>query len=113
LRQLGVRSEQITILAPRHPVRPDWSLPEEVAQGVRILTLEVGETYKERLLDPEAVTPLLREYYGGCGWEDVRLQEDARVEATNARLRQHYQGRFQVRVKRVFAVRLTGAAREP
>ncbi|HKA55022.1 MAG TPA: phosphoribosyltransferase, partial [Candidatus Binatia bacterium] len=64
LRQLGVRSEQITILAPRHPVRPDWSLPEEVAQGVRILTLEVGEIYKERLLEPGAVAPLLREYYG-------------------------------------------------
>src|SRR5262249_8004446 len=50
LRQLGVRSEQITILVPRHPARPDWSLPEEIERGVRILTLEGEEIQKQRLL---------------------------------------------------------------
>ncbi|HEV8713329.1 MAG TPA: HAD hydrolase family protein [Candidatus Binatia bacterium] len=113
LRQLGARSEQITILAPRHPVRPDWSLPEEVGRGVRILTLEASEIYKERLLEPGAVTSLLREYFGDCGWEDVRIQENAQVDALNARLQQHYQDGFQARVKRVFAIRLTSTTREP
>jgi hydroxymethylpyrimidine pyrophosphatase-like HAD family hydrolase/orotate phosphoribosyltransferase len=113
LRKLGVRSEQITILAPRHPARPDWSLPEEVGRGVSILTLEGGEISKEHLLEADAVTPLLREYYEGCGWDDVRIEENAQVDALNARLRQHDVDRFQVRVKRVFAVRLTRATTEP
>src|SRR5262249_7415071 len=107
LRQLGVRSEQITILAPRHPARPDWSLPDEVERGVRILTLEGGEIHKERLLEADTITPLLWEYYGDADWEDIRIEETTQVAAVNARLRQHELDRFQQRVKRVFAVRLT------
>src|SRR5207249_349656 len=71
LRQSGVPPRRVTVLAPRHPVRPDWTLPQETewANGVTLVTLEPAEFHKTRLLDPRSMEPLLREYYRD--WAEV------------------------------------------
>lgn len=69
LERCGIRPERITILTPRHPVRPDWKLPGEApgADRVEVVTLEPEETYKAQLLTPAAVAPLLTHWFGRRG----------------------------------------------
>ena len=109
LRQLGVPLERITVAAPRHPAEPDEPLLKDAAaaRAVAVVRLEPGELYKARLLEPAAAGSLIRACYPV--WEDVRIQEHAAVDAVNAHLWADYPDGFQVRLKRLFAVRL-GAA---
>jgi hydroxymethylpyrimidine pyrophosphatase-like HAD family hydrolase len=113
LRQLGVPSRRVTVLAPRHPALPDWTLPQETewANGVTLVTLEPREFHKTRLLDPRPMESLLREYYRD--WADVHIHEHREVDAINAGLWRHYGDGFQVRLKRVFEVELHGPDRRP
>src|SRR5438445_1356715 len=105
LKRLRVRSERIVLLAPRSPARLDWMLP-----GVAMITVDPGDYYKGRLLAPGPFRELLREYQGD---DQLRILEDAAVEELNARLREHHRAGFDVRLKRVFAVRTAGTWREP
>ena len=113
LRQSGVPPRRVTVLAPRHPVRPDWTLPQETewANGVTLVTLEPAEFHKTRLLDPRSMEPLLREYYRD--WAEVRIHENGEVDTINAGLWRHYADGFQVRLKRVFQIRLHDPDRKP
>jgi len=108
----GVDWRRITILAPRHAARPDWTLPGRyTAQGVRLITLEPMELYKVRLLVPGAMERLLRRSYPDYG--DVRVEHDDLVEATNARLWQHHEDGFHVRLKRLFKLEVGSDGAEP
>src|SRR5205823_11773729 len=110
LERYGVAPERITILAPRHPVRPDWTLPREApgADRVAVLTLEPEETYKAQLLTPGAVAPLLDDWFRRQGWRHVVVRTSPRVEGINARLADHGRDGFQVRLQRLFEVQLGG-----
>ena len=50
LARRGVPSDRITVAIPRHPARPEWTLPQGAtgANGVRLVALEPGELYKAR-----------------------------------------------------------------
>ncbi len=112
LARLGVALERITVAAPRHPAEPDEPLLKgaAAARAVAVVRLEPGELFKARLLDPAAAGSLIRECYPG--WDDVRIEERPAVDAVNARLWAHYPDGFQVRLKRLFSVRLGGAGGE-
>ena len=106
----GVQPRRVTVVVPRHPVRPHWVLPPgEVAGPERLgfVTLEPEELHKARLIEPASMEPLLREYHGSA--ENVRVAETSRVQAINARLAGQLGDGFQVRLKRVFALSAEGA----
>lgn len=109
LAQHGVGPHRITLVVPRHPARPGWTLPAGArwADGVRLVTLEPSELHKASLLEASSMATRLREYWGGA--EDVRIGESSRVNVINARLCRQAGNGFQVRLKRVFEVR-SGAA---
>jgi len=106
LKRFGVSAKNITILAPRHPVRPDWTLPEETKQGVTIILLDPPEYHKENLLHPNSVESLLREYSLVRGRTDFKMRETSQVDQINSFLHAHYVDGFHVRLKRVFEIEI-------
>jgi hydroxymethylpyrimidine pyrophosphatase-like HAD family hydrolase/hypoxanthine phosphoribosyltransferase len=104
LRKFGVQYQDMTVLAPIHPTRPRCVVAEQENAGT--ILLQHNELYKNQLLDPNSVEPLMREYYRELGWESVFIVENPRIEATNTGLWAHYADGFQVRLKRVYEVRL-------
>ena len=114
LRRRGVRPEQVTILVPRHPARPDWTLPAgtEHLDRISVLTLEPSAFHKAHLLEPEPIESQLREYFAAYGWQNVRVFEERHVDEINARLWEHYRDGLHVRLKRVFALKLSANNRQ-
>jgi hydroxymethylpyrimidine pyrophosphatase-like HAD family hydrolase len=107
LRKRGVAPNRIFLLAAMHPARPDWCLPvTSETRGIKLIRLEANALYKNRLLEPSAVQPLLASYFQSLGWDDAQLVHSSRTDALNARLETHFQDGFQCRLKRVFDVRL-------
>jgi hydroxymethylpyrimidine pyrophosphatase-like HAD family hydrolase len=107
LRQRGVPSERIVLLAALHPARPDWRLPiAEETRGIQVIRLEPNALHKNRLLEPRSVQALLERYFQALGWKHVELLESSPTGELNARLEEHFQDGFQCRLKRVFDVRL-------
>ena len=114
----AVNAERITVVAPLHPSQPQWSLaePPEAAPPVKQATLEPSELFKARwLMSDTTAAPLLREYYGRGGWEDVRLEMCPEADAVNAEFqRQPEKGRERhARLKRVFRVQLEDSRAAP
>src|SRR5207302_11515493 len=105
LRQLGVPSRRVTVLAPRHPALPDWTLPQETewASGVTLVTLEPHEFHTTRLLDPRSMEPLLQEYYRG--WADVHIDEHSARDTNHARDGRDPGDGYPVQLQRRFEVR--------
>lgn len=114
LQRCGVQPERVTILAPRNPARPDWTIPQDApgAAGVTLIALDLGEFHKACFLGSPSIEALVREYYSRCGWEEARIQTNAEVDALNTRLGARHRDGFQVRLKRVFEVRLSGNGHE-
>jgi hydroxymethylpyrimidine pyrophosphatase-like HAD family hydrolase/hypoxanthine phosphoribosyltransferase len=104
LRKFGVQYQDMTVLAPIHPTRPQCAVAEE--KKVRTILLQHNELYKNQLLGPHSVEPLMREYYRELGWKNIFIAENPYIDAMNARLWAHYADGFQVRLKRVYEVHL-------
>jgi hydroxymethylpyrimidine pyrophosphatase-like HAD family hydrolase/orotate phosphoribosyltransferase len=106
LKDAGVESSRITVLMPDHPVRLDWRAASESgwAAGISMVALPHAELHKMRLLQPEAMEPLLAEYFADVG--AIHLHDSAAVDAINAELQQQHHDGFEVRLKRVFEIRL-------
>src|SRR5580698_2995202 len=78
LRQRGVPSERIVLLAALHPARPDWRLPiAEETRGIQVIRLEPNALHKNRLLEPRSVQALLERYFQALGWKHVELLESS------------------------------------
>jgi hydroxymethylpyrimidine pyrophosphatase-like HAD family hydrolase len=105
LRRFGVQYRNMVVLAPTHPARPECAVVED--KRVRTILLQHNELYKKQLLDPRSVESLLRELFRELGWESIFIQENPCIEAINAQLWSHYADGFQVRLKRVYEVRLS------
>ena len=105
LARYGVRLDRVTLAMPRHRAGQEWP-PEgdRWAEGVRLVTLEPAELHKAPLIEPSAMEPWLREYWGGAG--DVRIEESGRVKSINARLAAP--SGDEGRLKRVFELRSEG-----
>jgi len=96
--ELGAEPSDITVAIPAHPSRPDWTLANETARGVRFAALPPDEQYKARLLKSDWAAALLKERFGG----KVAVRESAGTAALNAAIESHSADGFQVRLKRVF-----------
>lgn len=110
LRRFKVPAERVTVLAPRHAARPDWSLPADIRGSERISIFSLGpaQLLKAGLLEPKSMEILFQEYYRAQGWQRACVINKKDVEEINAGLWRHYSDGFHVRLKRVFAVRLSG-----
>ncbi len=106
LRRLGTKPEHISIAIPGHPARPDFAMPEETARGVRIFVLQPRRQYKAALLSSAWPERLLREYFSERGWQVEAVCENQRTRELNAKLADHLSDGFQVRLKRVFELKL-------
>jgi hydroxymethylpyrimidine pyrophosphatase-like HAD family hydrolase len=107
LRKRGVPPDRIFLLAAMHPARPHWRFPvTEETRSIKLIPLEASALYKNSLLEPSTVQPLLASYFEALGWDDVQLARSNRTGEQNARLEEHFQDGFQCRLKRVFDVRL-------
>jgi len=107
LRKRGVPPDRIFLLAAMHPARPHWRLPvTEETRSIKFIPLEANALYKNSLLEPSTVQPLLASYFEALGWDDVQLAQSNRTGEQNTRLEEHFQDGFQCRLKRVFDVRL-------
>jgi hypothetical protein len=106
LKSAGVEASRITVLMPDHPVRLDWRAASESgwAAGICMIALPHAELHKVGLLRREAMEPLLADYFSD--FDAVHLQDSAAVDAINAELQRQHQDGFEVRLKRVFEVRL-------
>ncbi|HYS21682.1 MAG TPA: HAD hydrolase family protein [Gemmatimonadales bacterium] len=111
LRRLGIPAQHIAVLVPGHPTHGQFPLPgrDGWAAGVRLFRLDPIDTYKAHALDVPAMQALLGEYYGPRGWLEVAVETSAEVDTRNAELWDHCRDGFQVRLKRVYEVRLAAA----
>jgi hydroxymethylpyrimidine pyrophosphatase-like HAD family hydrolase len=111
VKRLGVPADKITLLAPEHPAQPDW---QQATRPIEAVTLPASEFHKQKLLDdPAAITAILRQLYAERGYQDVSIQPGEGVDAANARLWSHYADGFQVRLKRLFEVKLLRPGQAP
>lgn len=113
LQQAGVSHDRINILAPGHPVRPQWTLPELSAKGVTIIRLEPEEFHKAKLLQPSEMEPLLRAYFLENEGDTLRIRENPQIDSINERLEEARRSSFQVHIKRVFEIELHRADHQP
>jgi hydroxymethylpyrimidine pyrophosphatase-like HAD family hydrolase len=102
LRELGAQSRDIMVAIPAHPARPDWKLADEIARGVRFAVLPVEERHKARLLASDWAESVMKERFG----PDAEIHPTEETAALNAALEAHFGDGFQVRLKRVFDMRL-------
>jgi hydroxymethylpyrimidine pyrophosphatase-like HAD family hydrolase/adenine/guanine phosphoribosyltransferase-like PRPP-binding protein len=111
LQHLGVPPEDIVIIAPEHPAERNW---RNSLSSVATVTLPFADFSKQRLLnDGAAVASLLREFHSAQGWEDVELiASDPLDDLNESFLESHARG-FQVRLKRLFEIRLSASGRAP
>jgi hydroxymethylpyrimidine pyrophosphatase-like HAD family hydrolase len=100
----GVAEDRITIAVPRNPAKADWTL-----KGRRVVTLDPPDYHKRSRLDPGAIAPLFREYFG----PNARLPQNAAVEELNRALEAHHREGFHVRLKRVYEVRTIRRGADP
>ena len=99
---LGAKPADITVAIPAHPARPDWTLEDEEARGVRFAVLPPEERYKARLLASGWAESVLTERFG----PNVEISESPETASLNRTLETHFADGFQARLKRVFDVRL-------
>jgi len=111
LQRLGMALGDILILAPDHPAGRNW---QKSLREITVLTLPFADFSKQKFLnDAVAVASTLREFYTQQGWEDVELVFSGSFDNMNERfLASHARG-FQVRLKRIFEIRLSAAGRIP
>jgi hydroxymethylpyrimidine pyrophosphatase-like HAD family hydrolase/orotate phosphoribosyltransferase len=111
LQTLGVKPEQMSILAPTHPAQTKWAALVGIQEPVRVFTFPTAELFKVQSLAKSDVERLCREYYGAdC---NARVTEDPSVGDLNNRLAEHSKDGQHVREKRVFAVELQSGAGSP
>lgn len=104
LRRLGVPADQVVILAPEHAAQRDW---RKAAGPAAVVTLPESDFHKQELLnDPAAIASILRELCADRGCCEVRIEPSGDVDRVNARLWSHNADGFQVRLKRLFEVKL-------
>ena len=103
----GVPFHHINILAPGHPVRPNWNLPQLTEKGVTITRLEPDDFHKAKLLQPLTVEPLLNSYFEqSLDGVKLRILNNPQVDRINQRLEDARKLSFHVHIKRIFEVEL-------
>ena len=112
LRRAGIAASNAVALLPVHATRRDWTAEFErlAISDVRVLRLEPEEWHKRRLLAPDAVEPLLRQYFQRRGYLAARVVESAAADEFAAQLERGAGASFGGRLKRVYEVRLSDSS---
>lgn len=108
MRRTGFTQDNVVLLVPIHPTRPDWAGGPEVAplSGTRTLTLAPCEWNKHRWLEPQAVQERAAEYFLARGYSSATVRVTGTSRAFNLQLRRTSDEKFHTRLKRVFEVTL-------
>jgi hydroxymethylpyrimidine pyrophosphatase-like HAD family hydrolase/hypoxanthine phosphoribosyltransferase len=101
LNGLGVDSKRITIVVPDHPARPRWTI-----EGANVIELPPQDRHKVALLNPESMRQTLQDVFEESGWDVTGVFEPPQIALRNAAFEQHFGDGFDVRLKRVYNVRL-------
>ncbi len=105
VRKIGFASDQVTVLIPAHPARPDCGKSLS-STGTVVLVLEPGEWHKQRLLHPKWVETRLAEYFQGERYAGSCVVVSAAADEINRRLASESRDARCDRLKRVYEVRL-------
>jgi len=110
VKRFQIPAADITIIAPTHPASPNWTADAGLAQseGMRVVTMDLEDLHKSRLLKPVALQSLFTEYFPNIPSKNVRINADEQCETINSRLAKHYVDGHHVRLKRVVSLELTG-----
>ena len=112
LGKAGFRPDNVVALNPVHATTRDWrSAPGRLPLSkLCILPLDPEEWHKYRLLEPEAVDGVLREYFQGRGYVSTTVVSSPRAEELNARLPALSEEKWHTRLKRIYEVRVQDGA---
>ncbi len=107
LGECGIERRKIIVVVPSHEAQIDPSALTGGCADVELVTIAPHDSYKHRLLAGETLQPLLEQLVSGehCGAEVI---DDEPTNAINRRLEAHLYDDFQVRMKRVYALRAPG-----
>jgi hydroxymethylpyrimidine pyrophosphatase-like HAD family hydrolase len=107
----GIAPRNIVALVPVHRCGRNWrNGPESQAlTAFQIITLEPEEWHKHRIMESAESKRRLAEYLLERGWADA-VVENTGAEHLEAHLQTVSEEKFHTRLKRVYAVRLTGPA---
>ncbi len=97
----GFECDCIKFLAPTHPSKPDWFKP---LREESVITLLPEQWHKRELLDPKIVESRLGEYFRN--FTHATVVESRRADEFTAQLQHLPSDKRNVRLKRVFEVRL-------
>jgi hydroxymethylpyrimidine pyrophosphatase-like HAD family hydrolase len=107
-KELKIKPEQISVLAPTHAAQPNWIKLAGIDPAVTVFTVHPSELFKSSLLKPESVESWCADYFRSSGSKAFRVLSDKDVDELNARLAAHSKDGHHVREKRVFEVQVTG-----
>ena len=122
LRQTGFADEDVVVLNPVEPAFPRWrnSHVFQSLAKVNIITLEPSERYKQQLLDSGVAESGLEEYFKARGYANVRVASnqhhdsdtdpDPNIKELNLKWQGESPERVDVRLKRIYEVRLHDTA---
>ena len=109
LRQAGVETSKIVVSFPIHPTRsdrPDYFPPCEI----KTLPLAREQWQKCLLLEPQAVTSIVQEYFLARGYRGATLTFSSQLEQFSAKLKDLCIEKGHIRFKRIYEVRLEDSA---
>lgn len=106
LQKMGYREDRIVALLPVHRLYRDWKKGWESLRGSKAcaLTLEPDEWHKQRMLAPEAVEGLFKEYFEGRGYLFLGLTHSSVVEDFNFQLKWYSDEKYHTRHKKIYKI---------
>jgi hydroxymethylpyrimidine pyrophosphatase-like HAD family hydrolase/orotate phosphoribosyltransferase len=105
LRQSGFKNG-LTALIPVHASRKDWQgvWESQALSRHRVVTLNPEQWYKRRLFSEDAVSRLMRDWFGNGGTNAVSVNTDSKTDEFNQFLDDVSEEKFHNRLKSVFRV---------
>jgi haloacid dehalogenase-like hydrolase len=109
LHKAGFAKDKIVGLFPVHSLFRDWKKGwgELLDSGMRTLTLEPEEWFKQELLKPDTSEEVVKEYFRARGYVSAKLVSSENAEGFNAQLRYSSDEKMHTRLKRVYEFQLS------
>ena len=111
LRTAGFSPHKISVLAPTHPQKGDWSADNDELglAAVRVVTLEPKDWYRQQQFQPDHVEQRLQSCFLEQGYKSAVLVNGDAVEQLNRSLRLSEQP-FSSRMKQIYEFQLKDSA---
>ncbi len=104
LEECWIARRKITVAVPSHEAQSNPGALTGGYTDVELVTISAQDSYKHRLLAGETLRPVLEQLVSGehCG---AKMIDDEPMNAANQALEAHLHDDFQVRIKRVYALK--------